>query len=73
MCRTSNVHLVSRTNIEIDDDLIERVMRAYGFKTMREAVDFALRGLVAADPKKILELQGSGWDGDLDVLRGRSR
>ena len=53
MCRTFNVHLVSRTNIEIDDDLIERVMRAYGFKTMREAVDFALRELVEADPKKI--------------------
>jgi len=71
MCRTANVHVVGRTNIEIDDALIEKVMRAYGFKSMREAVDFALRELVEMDPKRMLELEGSGWEGDLDVLRGR--
>jgi len=62
---------MARTNIEIDEALIEKVMLAYGFKSMREAVDYALRELVEMDPKAILDLQGMGWEGDLDVLRGR--
>jgi Arc/MetJ family transcription regulator len=65
------MHVVVRTNIEIDEALIEKVMLAYGFKSMREAVDYALRELVEMDPKKILELAGMGWEGDLDVVRGR--
>jgi Arc/MetJ family transcription regulator len=62
--------LVGRTNI--DEDLIQRVMEAYGFDTMREAVHYALDQLVGPeDPKEILELAGTGWGGDLDVIRGR--
>lgn len=37
---------MSRTNIEIDDDLIDRPMRTYRLGTKREAVDLALRRLV---------------------------
>jgi Arc/MetJ family transcription regulator len=63
---------MGRTNIDIDEDLIQRVMEAYGFDTMREAVHYALDQLVGpGDPKAILELRGMGWDGDLDVIRGR--
>lgn len=63
---------MSRTNIEIDDVLMERVLEAYGFESMREAVDYALRELVGdGDPRGILSLEGSGWVGDLDVLRGK--
>lgn len=63
---------VGRTNIDIDEDLIQRVMEAYGFDTMREAVHYALDQLVGSgDPKEILELVGMGWGGDLDVIRGR--
>jgi len=63
---------MSRTNIEIDDVLMERVLEVYGFDSMREAVDYALRQLVGdGDPKGILSLQGTGWEGDLDVLRGK--
>lgn len=40
---------------------------------MREAVDFALRELVEPDIKELLELRGMGWEGDLDVLRGKKR
>ncbi len=60
-----------RTNIEIDDDLIARVMRTYRIRTKREAVDYALRRL-AVEPMtrdEMLAMEGSGWDGDLDEMR----
>jgi Arc/MetJ family transcription regulator len=63
---------VGRTNIVIDDELIARVMRLYGLRTKREAVDFALRRLVGdgtSPHQSLLELEGIGWDGDLDELR----
>ena len=34
---------VSRTNIDLDDELLERVMKRYGVHTKKEAVDLALR------------------------------
>ncbi|MGH2916208.1 MAG: type II toxin-antitoxin system VapB family antitoxin [Solirubrobacteraceae bacterium] len=34
-----------RTNIEIDADCVERIMRRYGVRTKTEAVDLALRSL----------------------------
>ena len=74
MCRKSvTMESMSRTNIEIDEALIQRVMLAYGFESMREAVDYALRQLVGdGDPKGMLSLEGMGWEGDLDVLRGKT-
>jgi Arc/MetJ family transcription regulator len=62
-----------RTNIDIDPELMDRVMATYGFRSMREAVDFALRELIEPDMKSLLELRGIGWEGDLDVLRGKKR
>lgn len=62
---------VARTNIEIDNDLITKVMRRYDIPTKRAAVDYALRRLVG-DPMthdEILAMEGSGWDGDLEELR----
>lgn len=47
-------------------------MRRYRLATKREAVNFALRSL-AAEPASLDEaraLRGSGWEGDLDALRG---
>jgi Arc/MetJ family transcription regulator len=64
-----------RTNIEIDDDLIARVMRTHGLKTKREAVDLALRRLVA-EPLSLdeaLAMRGTGWHGDLDDMRSADR
>ncbi len=59
-----------RTNVVIDEDLIERVMRQYGFRTKREAVDYALRRLVSKyEPKDMLDLEGAGWGGDLEAMR----
>lgn len=63
--------MVSRTNVVLDDKLIARVMRLYGLRTKREAIDFALRSVAGSyDPQKLLELRGIGWVGDLRQMRG---
>ena len=62
---------MSRTNIDIDDDLIARVMQRYRVATKREAVDLALRK-AAGEPMtrtELLALRGMGWEGDLDAIR----
>ncbi len=61
---------MARTNVVVDDRLIDRVMKLYDLPTKRAAIDFALRA-VAGDkvPRDMLELRGSGWEGDLDELR----
>lgn len=64
---------MARTNIDLDDDACAAVMRRYQLSTKREAVNFALRTL-AAEPLGVEEarrMRGSGWDGDLDEMRGR--
>lgn len=65
---------VSRTNIDIDDDVIARVQATYGLATKRAAVDFALRRLLVEPLTRdeALGLEGSGWAGDLDSLRAAS-
>jgi Arc/MetJ family transcription regulator len=62
---------MSRTNIDIDDELCQQVMDRYQLTTKREAVNMALRHL-AGEPLGLDDarsLRGSGWDGDLDELR----
>lgn len=62
---------MSRTNIDIDDDLCQRVMDRYRLTTKREAVNMALRHL-AGEPLDLDEaraLRGTGWDADLDEMR----
>ena len=62
---------MGRTNIELDDALIAEVMRRYGVRTKREAVDLALRRLVGLPlTREFLQgLKGVGWGGELDELR----
>ena len=62
---------MSRTNIDIDDQLVEEAMRRYRLPSKRAAVDFALRRLVgdAMSREEALAMEGSGWEGDLDQLR----
>ncbi len=61
----------TRTNIELDDDIVEAAMRLYGTRSKRETVDLALRRLVGArlGVEEALALEGSGWEGDLDQMR----
>ena len=62
---------MSRTNIDIDEKAVAAVMRRYGFGSRREAVNYALRAL-ATEPLAVAaarKMRGSGWSGDLDVVR----
>ena len=55
---------VSRTNIDIDDDLVAAAQRMYRLDSKRSAVDLALRRLVGEPLSRdeALALQGSGFD-----------
>ena len=61
---------MGRTNVVVDDELVEKVMRIYGLRTKREAIDFALRRAAgASDRRSMLDLHGIGWEGDLLEMR----
>ncbi len=61
----------TRTNIELDDDIVEAAMRLYGTRSKKETVDLALRRLVGTrlTVDEAIALEGSGWEGDLDRMR----
>ena len=55
---------MSRTNIEIDDELVAKAQRMYRLDSKRSAVDLALRRLVgeALTRDEALAMRGSGFD-----------
>jgi len=63
-----------RTNIVIDDQLMNRVLQLTDLKTKREAVELGLKTLIRlAIRKKIKSLRGKlNWDGDIDTMRSDS-
>ncbi len=60
-----------RTNIVIDDKLMQDTLRATGLKTKREAVELGLRTLLRLGKQaEIRRLQGKlTWEGDLEAMR----
>lgn len=63
---------MARTNIELDDRLVEKAMRLTGATTKREVVDIALRRLVEKGTlyRSLRRLKGKlAWDGDVDEWR----
>jgi Arc/MetJ family transcription regulator len=60
-----------RTNIVLDDDLIQRAQQLTGIKTKREVVREALRVLILLrEQAEIRTLRGKlQWEGDLDDQR----
>ncbi len=60
-----------RTNIVIDDELMENVLKLTGLKTKREAVELGLKTLVRLkQQEKIRQYRGKlHWDGDLEKMR----
>ena len=62
---------MARTNVDVDEALIDRVMRRYGLATKRAAIDLALRrlDLEPMSRDEALALRGSGWEADLEQLR----
>lgn len=63
-----------RTNIVLDDKLVERAKKLTGIKTKREVVQEALRTLILLrEQSEVRILRGKLlWDGNLDDQR-RSR
>jgi Arc/MetJ family transcription regulator len=63
---------MARTNVAIDEKLVSRVMRRYGLRTKRAAIDLALRrlDLEPMSRDEALAMRGTGWEGDLDEMRG---
>ena len=63
---------MGRTNIVLDDRLVQQAMKLTGAKTKREAIDIALRRLVdrASIHHALLRLRGKlKWEGDIDAWR----
>lgn len=60
-----------RTNIVIDDKLMQAALKASGVKTKREAVELGLRTLLRLQQQaEIRKLRGKyAWEGDLDAMR----
>jgi len=60
-----------RTNIVIDDDLMQQVLKQTGLKTKREAVEEGLKSLLRLKHQdQIRSLRGKfAWEGDLDSMR----
>ena len=66
---------MKRTNLVLDESLLEEVTRLSGEKTYSAAVGRALADFVArAKARRILDLAGSGlWTGDLGEMRADRR
>ena len=63
---------MARTNIDIDEKLIQKAIRLTGAKTKREAVEIALRRLVEKGTiyRALRNLKGKlAWEGDLEGWR----
>jgi Arc/MetJ family transcription regulator len=60
-----------RTNIVIDDKLMNDALKATGLKTKKEAVELGLKTLIKLHQQEgIKELKGKlKWDGDLEAMR----
>ncbi len=54
----------------VDEELVAKVMLLYGLTTKRAAIEFALKRVAGENDRSLIrELEGSGWEGDLDAMR----
>jgi Arc/MetJ family transcription regulator len=60
-----------RTNIVIDEELMQQVLKLTGLKTKREAVEQGLKALLKLkQQEQIRKYRGKlRWEGDLDTMR----
>jgi Arc/MetJ family transcription regulator len=65
------IHM-KRTNLVLDEKVLEEATRLSGERTYSRTVDRALADYVRRiKAKRILELAGSGlWEGELGLMRG---
>ena len=66
---------MKRTNLVLDELLLEETVRLSGERTYSRAVERALADFVRRiKARQVLELEGSGlWEGDLSEMRGDNR
>ncbi len=62
---------MKRTNVVLDDNLVESCIKVTGIKTRKALIDHALRELLRHEKQtKILDLKGRiNWEGNLDEWR----
>lgn len=62
---------MKRTNVVLDEKLVEACLAATGLKTQKALIDHALRELLRHENQaKLLKLKGSvNWEGNLDEWR----
>jgi Arc/MetJ family transcription regulator len=62
---------MTRTNIVLDETLVQKCRQLTGIPTQRSLIDYALRELLRhGQQRKVLELKGAvAWDGDLTAWR----
>jgi Arc/MetJ family transcription regulator len=62
---------VMRTNIVIDDKLMDLALKTTGLKTKKEVVEEGLKALIQIhQQRKLKSLRGKlHWDGDLEKMR----
>ncbi len=60
-----------RTNIVLDDNLVQRARQLTGIKTKREVIQLALRTLIQIrEQAEVRQLRGKlHWEGDLNDQR----
>ena len=65
------MYFTMRTNIVIDDELMNQVLKLTGLKTKREAVEQGLKTLLRLKKQEqIRDYRGKlHWDGDLNEMR----
>ena len=65
------MEIVMRTNIVVDDTLMEEALKLSGVKTKKSVVDKALKLLVQVKRQEaIRELKGKlSWEGNLSEMR----
>lgn len=63
-----------RTNIDIDDELMEDALKATGLKTKKDAVELGLKTLVKLHKQaEIRKFRGKlKWEGGMDDMRSSS-
>ncbi len=64
--------MYKRTNVEIDLDLVQEIMKTYNLKSIKEAVNFSLEKTIEQQKRrKLLAMEGKiEWEGNLDEMRG---
>lgn len=64
-----------RTNIVLDDKLVEKGMAITGIKTKKELVNYALKSLIdRKNMYEILSLKGKvNWEGSIEDMRSNRK